>query len=135
MKFDSRRVALELDRVQRVGLGLSEQRLQFGEGPLDRIESGESADRGGNSPCPAGSKKRACTSPPLGPPWQSNLVWQLSEVRLVCGRDRSVFFGTVFMRIFGADIFRPAAEYASVGFGRGPSGREDAFVLDREMEL
>src|SRR5205807_749392 len=44
----------------------------------------------------------------------------LSEIRLFSSRNRSVFFGTVFVRVFGTDIFRPVAEHAPIGFGREP---------------
>jgi hypothetical protein len=66
---------------------------------------------------------------------RSTLVLQLSEIRLVTSRDCGVFFGAVFMWVFSTDILGPLAEYAPVGFGRGPNGCEDALVLDREVEL
>jgi hypothetical protein len=58
-----------------------------------------------------------------------------SEIRLVGRRDGGVFFGAVFMRVLATDVLRPAAEDASIGFGRGPNSGENAFVLDRELEL
>jgi hypothetical protein len=67
--------------------------------------------------------------------WRSTLVLQRSEIRLLSSRDCGVFFGAVFMWVFSTDILGPLAEYAPIGFGRGPSGCEDAFVLDRELEL
>src|SRR5215831_2268262 len=53
---------------------------------------------------------------------------QVSEIRLDGRRDRSVFFGTVFIRVFGADAFRPVKEDAPIGFARGPSCCEDALI-------
>jgi hypothetical protein len=67
--------------------------------------------------------------------WRSTLVLQRSEIRLVSSRDCGVFFGAVFMWVFSTDILGPVAEYAPIGFGRGPNGCEDAIVLDRELEL
>src|SRR5258708_31214892 len=58
-----------------------------------------------------------------------------SEIRLRGSRARSVFFGTVFIRVFGTDTFRPVKEDAPIGFGRGPSCCEDALILDGELEL
>jgi len=60
---------------------------------------------------------------------------QVSEIRFDGRRDRSVFFGTVFMRVFGTDTFRPVKEDAPIGFARGPSCCEDALILDSELEL
>src|SRR5712671_1760778 len=67
--------------------------------------------------------------------WRLTLVSQPSEIRLVSSWNCGIFFGAVFMRIFGADVLGPVAEYAPIGFGCGPSGCEDAFVLDRVLEL
>jgi hypothetical protein len=39
------------------------------------------------------------------------------------------------MRIFDADKFRPFARRAPTRYGRRPGHREDAFILDRELEL
>jgi hypothetical protein len=64
-----------------------------------------------------------------------NMLLQSSEIRFVRSGDGDIFFGIVFMRVFGTDIFRPVAEDAPIGFSSGPSCREDAFVLDRELEL
>jgi hypothetical protein len=62
-------------------------------------------------------------------------VLQPSEIRLVSSWDRSVFFGTVFMRVFCTDLFRPFTKDAPICFGRGPRCCEDSFVFDRELEL
>ena len=58
-----------------------------------------------------------------------------SEIRLISGWDRSVFFCTVFMRVFCTDLFRPLTEDAPISFGRGPRRCEDFFVFHRELEL
>jgi len=50
-------------------------------------------------------------------------------------RDRGVLPGVVYMPIFGADIFRPFAEGAPIGFSRGPYHRKNSIVLDREFQL
>src|SRR5215470_14373247 len=42
------------------------------------------------------------------PRWQVAVLQPL-EIRLVSSWDRSVFFGTVFVRIFCTDLFRPVA--------------------------
>jgi hypothetical protein len=52
-------------------------------------------------------------------------------------RDRGVTFGVVYMRVFGADIFSaaPIVDRAPISYGRRPGRRENAFILDRELEL
>src|SRR4051794_37096336 len=60
---------------------------------------------------------------------------QPSEIRLVSRWNCGIFFGAVFTRVFGTDVLGPVAEYAPIGFGCGPGGCEDTFVLDRELEL
>src|SRR5258708_30179805 len=57
-----------------------------------------------------------------------------SEIRLVRCRDRG-FLSREPVGVFGANSFRPVGEAAPVSHGRGPRRREDAFVLDRELEL
>jgi hypothetical protein len=57
-----------------------------------------------------------------------------SEIRLVRARGRGVL-SVVFARVFGADEFRPLAHVAPIGDGGRPGHGEDAFVIDREMEL
>ena len=39
------------------------------------------------------------------------------------------------MPVFGADMFRPIAQGAPPSYGRRPGHREDAFILDGELEL
>jgi hypothetical protein len=61
-----------------------------------------------------------------------------SEVRLVRSRNLRVLFGVVFMRVFGADRFGPfaqRAQWAPISYGCRPGHREDAVILDRELEL
>lgn len=58
-----------------------------------------------------------------------------SEIRPVGSRDRSVFFGTISIWIFGTDTFRPVTEDAPIGFSRGPSRCEDALIFHSELEL
>src|ERR1700674_3529327 len=53
-----------------------------------------------------------------------NALRDRSEIRPVRGRDRRVLFGAVFAWIFGAHIFQPFAERASIGYGRRPRHRE-----------
>lgn len=57
-----------------------------------------------------------------------------SKIRLVRCWDRCFLSGIVFMRVLGADNFRPAARGAQISYGGRPGHREDAFILDRELE-
>ena len=83
----------------------------------------------------ANTSMQAAPPPRFGSRGGQRWFLQLSQIRLVSSRDCGVFFGAVFMRVFSTDILGPVAEDATIGFGRGPSGCEDAFVLDRELEL
>jgi hypothetical protein len=125
--------------------GFPKEEVYFARGkvPPERMPAGSyGPDRGAAieaSPVAAGQEARRQKVTQLGSgvciAWRSMLVSQRSEIRLVSSRYCGVFFGAVFMRVFGADALRPVAEYAPIGFGRRPSGCEDAFVLDRKLEL
>src|ERR1700739_1549826 len=69
---------------------------------------------------------------PLSAGWRSV---QSSEIRLLGSRDRNVFFGAVFVRVFCTDLFRPLAGGAPISLGCGPRCCEDVFIFDRELEL
>src|SRR6266700_3915512 len=58
-----------------------------------------------------------------------------SEIWLIRNRDLSVLFGAVFIRVFGADTFRPGTRGAPIRYGRRPRRRENSFILDSELEL
>src|SRR5262249_51126108 len=58
-----------------------------------------------------------------------------SKIRLVRRRNRSVFSGVVFMGVLGADNFRPFNRRRQISHGGRPGHCEDAFILDRELEL
>src|SRR5216683_1716177 len=58
-----------------------------------------------------------------------------SKIRLLCLRHRGVLPAIVFMDVFAADEVRPRAHGGPIGDGRRPGHREDAFILDRKMEL
>src|ERR1700730_17409162 len=60
---------------------------------------------------------------------------ELSKIRLVRCRNRCVLSGIVFMRVLGADDFRPITRRAQISYGGRPGHREDAIILDRELEL
>ena len=39
------------------------------------------------------------------------------------------------MRVFDTDLFREYGQAASIGYGRRPGHRENAVILDRELNL
>src|SRR5271167_3672136 len=57
-----------------------------------------------------------------------------SEIRLVRPRHFGVL-SRVPLDVFGANRFHPVGGTAPISHGRGPRRREDAFILDRELEL
>src|SRR6202023_3763031 len=61
--------------------------------------------------------------------------YEPSKIRLVRCRDRCVLSGIVFMRVLGADDFRPITRGAQISYGGRPGHGEDAFILARELEL
>src|SRR5436853_7004983 len=58
-----------------------------------------------------------------------------SEVRSIRFGDVRVFVAVIFVRILGTDAFRYLVGSRHIGQGRGPRRREDAFILDRHMQL
>jgi hypothetical protein len=58
-----------------------------------------------------------------------------SEIWFLSSGDIGVLIVIVFMRVLGADSFRPFLGAAPIGYGRGPGHRKDARILDREVEL
>jgi len=57
-------------------------------------------------------------------------MWSCSKIQIVRGRHRHV--AAQFIRIFGADNFRPLTQRAPISYGSRPGHREGVFVLDRE---
>src|SRR6516165_5838689 len=68
-------------------------------------------------------------------PWRGLTAIHCSEIRLVRSRHRGVPSGIIFVPVFGADIFRPFAQGAPISYDRRPRHSEDAFILDRKLEL
>src|SRR5205809_6048424 len=59
-----------------------------------------------------------------------------SEVRLVRARSIGVAVVVIIlMKVVGTDGFRRNIRPRHIGQGRGPRRREDALVLDRQMQL
>src|SRR5260370_23595718 len=86
------------------------------------------------------SKTVETTQPREGPAtWCSRPCGRShSKFQLVRGRHGGVLSGVIFMRIVGADGLRPLAQrrkWALIDDARRPRHREDAYILDRELEL
>jgi hypothetical protein len=58
-----------------------------------------------------------------------------SEIRFVRARHSGVLSGVVHTRVVGAYRFRPFAKHPPIRYDRRPRHREDAFILDGELEL
>src|SRR5258706_14547364 len=58
-----------------------------------------------------------------------------SKIWLLGTRDLGLLARIIFMRVLGADEFRPCSRRAPIGHARRPRPGEDAFILDREFEL
>src|SRR5580692_7145064 len=75
----------------------------------------------------AASEARTCRFPPRS---------LSSEVRLLGARNVGVAVVViVLMDVVGTHGFRRSIRSRHIGQGRGPRGREDALVLDRQMQL
>jgi hypothetical protein len=57
------------------------------------------------------------------------------EIGLVRVRDIRVLLVIVFVNVFRTDDFPPIVEARPVSDGRGPRHSEDAFILDRDVDL
>src|SRR5271168_957376 len=57
-----------------------------------------------------------------------------SEIRLIRPWHVGVL-SRVPLNVFGANLFRPVVGAQSISHGRGPRHREDALILDGELEL
>ena len=88
-----------------------------------RGPSGQTAQTGGREDFHCSCSRRWSTWAPLD-----------SEVRLCSPRHRGDLAGG-FIDVFGADQVRPSAHGGPISDGRRPRHGEDAFILDREMEL
>jgi hypothetical protein len=66
-------------------------------------------------------------------PWGA--VRSHSEIRLIRTRNRGVFPCIIFMRVFGTDKFLGFVQRAPISDSRRPGHRENAFILDRKLEL
>ena len=64
----------------------------------------------------------------------ASLRFSRSEIRLVCPWHLGVF-SRVPLAAFSTNQFHPAGGIAHIRQGCGPWRREDAFILDRELEL
>src|SRR5438874_7157559 len=58
-----------------------------------------------------------------------------SKIGLARSRHCIVLSGEVTMRGFGAHHFRPVAQRPPISYSRRPGHREDAWIVDRELEL
>src|SRR5258708_32036948 len=77
----------------------------------------------------------AATAALPGSGHRGTAVRHASEVRLLGFRDVRVLVVVVLARIFGTDRFRYLVGPRHISQGRGPGRREDAFILDRHMQL
>jgi hypothetical protein len=64
---------------------------------------------------------------------RSRVSCEFSKIWFVRFRDRSVLSGVVFMRILGADNFRPFNRCPQISDGGRPACREDAIIFDGEV--
>jgi hypothetical protein len=58
-----------------------------------------------------------------------------SKIRLLSGRQGGARSVEISVRVFGTHHFRPLAQRAPIAYGGRPGLREDAVILDGEVEL